>query len=272
MSKTFLVSIIVPVYSERPYLHEALDSVINQTYQDLEIIIIDDGSIDGSGEIADEYAEKDKRITVIHQENKGLATVRNVGLDMMSGDTVVFFDSDDALMPDYVETMLNAMQKTRADLVVCKYTVDKTEGLLQCKGQINSPIESGLYNHANALQELVNSNINVHAWNKLYKRKLWKKVRFPDGHIYEDIATTFKVFNLCKKVCVLDKPLYIHRKREGSITSSRSIKKYYDLAWAYSQFASFVEKNIPDIFTTEQLNRLLERRDFYERYIKNSFN
>lgn len=252
------ISIIIPVYKERRYLHEALDSVINQTYRNLEIIIIDDGSVDGSGEIADEYAGKDSRITVIHQENKGLATVRNVGLNMMTGDAVAFFDSDDALAPEYVEAMANAMLKTHADLVVCRYTIDKTEGLLMHKGREEPPAESGLHTRISALRALADNKINVHAWNKLYRRELWKDIRFPDGRIFEDVATTYKIFNLCKSICVLDKSLYLHRKHEGSIT--RSFSKHPDLAWAWVQFAPFMENT--DIFTIEQFNRICKKSGF----------
>ena len=118
-----LVTIIIPVYNTAPYLLEALDSVIQQDYSNLEIIIIDDGSTDGSEKICDIYAEKDSRIRVIHQENKGLSCARNTGLDIMSGDSVAFLDSDDVLHPTYVKTMVAAMCRKKTDLVVCRYSI-----------------------------------------------------------------------------------------------------------------------------------------------------
>ena len=129
-----LVSVIIPVYNVRPYLNEALDSVLDQSYENLEIIIIDDGSTDGSSELCDEYGKKDARICVIHQDNRGLSAARNAGLDHMTGDLVAFLDSDDAYDPEYILTMLSAMYPQNAafsepvDVVVCKYTVHYSTG------------------------------------------------------------------------------------------------------------------------------------------------
>lgn len=255
------VSVIIPVYNEHLYLHEALDSVINQTYSNLEIIIIDDGSVDGCGEIADEYAEKDKRIRVIHQENKGLSTARNIGLSMMTGDAVAFFDSDDALAPSYVEDMMKAMLETQTDMVVCGFNVNRTERRLVPRGRVEPPINPGLYDRVSILRALVDHKVNVQVWNKLYRRELFESIRFPDGHIYEDIATAHKFFNACKAIYVLDKPLYLYRKHEGSITSCPNKEA---LAWSYSQFADFVEANTPNIFTSEQLKGVMAKRKNYQ--------
>lgn len=121
-----LVSVIVPVFNVKPYLNEALDSVINQTYKNLEIILVDDGSTDGSGEICDEYSAHDKRFVVIHQENKGLSCARNTGLDLMKGELVAFIDSDDAYCPEFIRTMVDAMNHEKADVVMCKTAIIRT--------------------------------------------------------------------------------------------------------------------------------------------------
>ena len=113
-----LISIIIPVFNVRPYLETALESVIRQTYSHLEIIVIDDGSADGSGVICDEFAKRDERIKVIHQENRGLSSARNTGIDMMSGDAVAFLDPDDSYHPDYIKAMAEAMERENADIVV----------------------------------------------------------------------------------------------------------------------------------------------------------
>ena len=115
-----LVSVIVPVYNVLPYLRESLDSVINQTYKDLEIIIVDDGSTDGSDAVCEEYA-KDSRVKVIHQKNHGLSAARNVGLDIARGDYIAFLDSDDVYLPDMIQTMVEGIQKSQADVVVCGF-------------------------------------------------------------------------------------------------------------------------------------------------------
>ena len=218
-----LVSIIIPVYDVEPYLSEALDSVIGQTYKNLEILIIDDGSTDRSGVICDEYASKDARISVFHQKNRGLSTARNVGLDHMSGDVVAFLDSDDAYEDVYIEKLLNAMLDADANLAVCKYTVHRTTGKMKRHGEPVIPSgPSGIYNHCYGLRALADEVINVSVWNKLYQRELWQDTRFPDGYTYEDIDTSFRIFDLCNTIVVLDDPLYFYRKRPGSITDTPS--------------------------------------------------
>ena len=134
MQNKGFVSVIIPVYNVRPFLEEALDSVLNQTYKNLEIIIIDDGSTDGSGEICDEYAGRDNRIQVIHQDNGGLSAARNAGLDVMTGDLVAFLDPDDAYVDSFIETLVNAMAAEDVDLVICGCTVHYTTGPLSYPG------------------------------------------------------------------------------------------------------------------------------------------
>lgn len=160
-----LVSIIVPVYNVKPFLTESLDSVVHQTYTNLEIIVVDDGSTDGSETICDEYARIDKRVRVIHQDNHGLSTARNVGINLASGDTIVFLDSDDAFRPDFVKIMLSEMIREEADLVICRYTTHRTLGQLERVGNQKPTIESGLYDRVSALQALADGKINHSVWN-----------------------------------------------------------------------------------------------------------
>lgn len=129
-----LVSVIMPVFNVRPYINEALDSLINQTYKNLEIIIVDDGSTDGSGEICDKYAAKDKRIRLIHQENRGVSTARNVALDLMTGEFVAFIDADDAYEPEFISTMLGAIIRENSDIIQCRYTAHPTTERMKLLG------------------------------------------------------------------------------------------------------------------------------------------
>ncbi len=255
LESNVLVSIIIPVFNVRPYLIEALDSVLHQSYSKLEILVIDDGSTDGSGKICDEYSKKDKRIRIFHQENKGLSAARNVGLRMMSGEVVAFLDSDDAYHSFFIEKMVNAMIQEKVDLVVCKYTTHHTTGLLRHadKEKAMSMMESGTYNRVSALRALIDGKINYSIWNKLYVRELWNDIRFLEGHVHEDIDATLRVFDLCKRINILDEPLYLHRKRFGSITDTHSLKNIRDRISSYSRFESFVKRYTPEIFTTEQL-------------------
>lgn len=256
-----LVSVIIPVFNVRSYLVEALDSVLQQTYENLEIIIIDDGSTDGSGEICDEYAAKDTRVLVIHQENRGLSAARNAGLDKMSGEKVVFLDSDDAYHPDYVQMMMDAMIREQTDLVICRYTVHyTTERMKIGDNKITGPsLAPGMYDRAGALRAFVDAGNDSSVWNRLYSRNLWKDIRFPNGNVCEDLDTTYRIIDLCRTVYVVDQPLYLYRKRPGSISHTASWKTVNDFILAYSHFTSFVEANTPEIFTTEQLRKSRQR-------------
>lgn len=262
MENKELVSVIIPVFNVKPYLKEALDSVIYQTYENLEIIIVDDGSTDGSGEICDEYAVKDKRIQVLHQENKGLSNARNVGLDMMTSKFVVFLDPDDAYDVSFIEKMMSAITREKVDLIVCKYTVQHTTGLLKCENKEKSApsIEAGVYGRVSALQALTDGMINVSVWNKLYRRDLWKNIRFPEGHVYEDLDTMFKIFDICGEICVINHALYFHRKRPESITDTISMENINDRILACIHFETFVKEHIPEIFTSYHLNKRYRSR------------
>ena len=263
MDSNQLVSVIIPVYNVASYLREALDSVIHQTYTNLEIIIIDDGSTDGSGRICDEYAGKDCRIRLIHQENMGLSAARNAGLDIMTGDVIAFLDSDDAYCPEYIEIMLAAMNRENADIAACRIIVYETVGKMNetGDGKTSLRIQQGKYDRINALRALADKKINQGIWNKIYRKELWKDIRFPEGYVYEDIAVTYQLINLCQKVYILDRPLYMYRRRAGSISDIKSSKNIKDYFTARSYFERFIRDNVPGIYTDEQL----------KRYCRNSF-
>lgn len=269
-----LVSVIIPVYNVRPYLIEALDSTLSQTYKNLEIIIIDDGSTDGSRAICDAYAEKDDRVVVIHQENKGLSAARNMGLDRMTGDLVAFLDPDDAYDPSFIEETVAAMMRTDADLIVCRFTVHRTTGTLHDHRSMRvfPSIEAGLLDRESALRALVDGRINFGTWNKLYKRDLWNGIRFPDGHVYEDINAIIDVCSQSHTVCVIDQPLYWHRIRPGSITRTCSQDNIRDWIMAFTQYAAYVEEHIPDVFTRDHLTRVrqLQLHGMIARYLQSS--
>ncbi len=258
MGQGGLISIIVPVYNVRPYLEEALDSVLCQSYGKLEIILVDDGSADGSGEVCDSYAKRDARVIVLHQENRGLSAARNAGLDRMTGEAVAFLDPDDAYDPCYIEAMWHAMLQERADMVVSKYTVHTTVDKLFRQGDERSEpsLPQGIYDRLATLRAIADGAINVNVWNKLYRHELWTDLRFPEGHVYEDIDTTYRVVGRCDVVYALDQPLYLHRKRPGSITDTISSENIRDWERAYAHYGRFVSENTPEIFTPAQCLRV----------------
>lgn len=258
MDNSQLVSVIIPIYNVSPYIIEALDSVVHQTYKNLEIILIDDGSTDGSGQICDKYKQEDNRIIVIHQSNQGLSAARNTGLQIMTGEAVVFLDSDDAFHPSFVEMMMAARKENNADLVISKYTsikTNKTMTNLQ-RNRGNAPtIEPGSYDRIGALCALIENRINHSVWNKLYSSNLWKNIRFPIEPVYEDVGTTYRILDICNKVSVIDNSLYFYRRRKDSITGIYSWRNLDFFAQTYSRFEKYVEENVGIIFSERQLMR-----------------
>ena len=269
-----LVSVIIPVYNVAPYLNETLDSVVSQSYENLEIIIVDDGSNDGSGEICDEYAARDKRIRLVHQENRGVSAARNVALDLATGDYYTFLDSDDAYEPDFVRSLLTALRGNEVEIAVCKYTQHYTTGKIVRKetDEVFPPIAAGVYNRIEAMHALAANTIHLFLWNKLYVKRVWDNVRFPEGVIYEDIEITFRVFYNCTKVCVIGQPLYCYRKRPGSITDDKAVKSIKEWIAACDCIEAFIVSHTPELYSKEHLILLKESRlrksiSYYVKYM-----
>ncbi|MBR3469133.1 MAG: glycosyltransferase family 2 protein [Lachnospiraceae bacterium] len=253
-----MISVIIPVYNVKAYLAEAVESVIHQTYQYLEIILVDDGSTDGSGEICDEYAKKDNRIKVIHQQNKGLSAARNAGLDICQGEIISFLDSDDVFRKDMLEKMYAAMEKTGADIVECGIVRNdggryKKQGCF-AKGRKRSSKESGrleIFDTREALRLKVRGKIKIAVWNKIYKRKIWEQLRFREGHNYEDLDIILPMLSKAQTVCRLENALVIRRIRKDSITQSNKEENVVDRFESYQHYMSFVDANIPNLFDQE---------------------
>lgn len=251
MNNSPLVSVIIPVFNVVPYLREALDSVIYQTYTKLEIIIIDDGSTDGSEKICDAYAKRDRRIRLVHQQNKGLSTARNVGLNMMTGDFVAFLDSDDAFDRRMVQMMLSEMHQ--ADIVVCGFSVHKGRKRM-CPRECTH--RRRVLNKEDALQEIVNGHMETAPWNKIYAKKIWEEVRFPEGYVYEGTYTIFDIFDRIEQVAMIDDQLVMHRNRPDSICNTTSLKNIQDGLYSCEHYMAFVRDHTPELFQKGQLAKL----------------
>ena len=183
-----LISIIVPVYRVESYLSRCVDSLLAQTYQNLEIILVDDGSPDQCPQICEDYAKKEERIHVIHQENRGLSGARNAGIDVAKGEYLAFVDSDDYVSDDYIQVMYDAIKATGCAISQCRFTYTKGEKLKENRGTGAFRIYRG-----NSLMEKLYGNEEeatwfVVAWNKLYRRDLFETIRYPEGRIHEDEA------------------------------------------------------------------------------------
>lgn len=220
--KNLLISIIVPVYKVEPYLRRCVDSILNQTFENLEIILIDDGSPDFCGNICDEYAEKDKRIKTIHKLNGGLSSARNAGLDICKGDYIMFVDSDDWVEPNFCEAALQLALTKKVDCVAFGYYEHQDNKRIPF--HTNQPRIIGTEEaiiHLIRIDEVI---FNL-AWNKIYHRRLFDNLRYPVGRLYEDQGTTYKAFIRAEKIYVSDLVLYNYDRREDSITGSKNISR-----------------------------------------------
>lgn len=240
-----LISVIVPVYNVDKYLKRCLDSIISQTYKNLEIILVDDGSTDTSGEICDEYAKLDGRIKAIHKENGGLSSARNAGLDIMTGEYVTFVDSDDYVSNDYVNLMYSQICKHNADIAVVSFKMF-FDGDCECIYDDVPTIT--VYNQKNAIRELLHiAKIKQSAWGKLYCSELYKTIRFPYGKLYEDLAVIYKIMLKANKTVYIDAPLYQYYIRENSIMQSDFSTKQYVEVEFIEESMQLVEKAYPEL-------------------------
>lgn len=213
MSEEKLISIIVPVYNIKDYVSKCIESIMGQTYHNLEIILVDDGSTDGSGEICDRYAEYDRRIDVIHRENGGLSEARNCALDRVRGDLIAFVDGDDWIHPQMCELMLGVMEQRRADIVTCRLERENADFAKHryTKSDLDARVLTGT-------ESLSNIGIpSVVAWNKLYRKEIFDNIRYPKGRLHEDEYVIHRIFYKCNRVAVIGQPLYFYTIRDGSI-------------------------------------------------------
>ena len=241
---TPLISVIVPVYQVEEYLERCVKSILSQTYKNLEVILVDDGSPDQCPAICDACAEKDARVKVIHQENKGLSGARNAGIDAASGEYLAFVDSDDYVSPHFIEELYQLLQDTGCAIGQCRFSYVKGDGLVE-----EGDSAFCIYRGESLMEQLYGpeekATCFVVAWNKLYRAELFKEtgIRYPEGRIHEDEATTYRLFHEAKKLAFLDRALYgYYTENGGSITSVFSAKR---LQWltAHEERIAFFKKN-----------------------------
>lgn len=220
-----MISIIVPVYKVEKYLSKCVESILAQTFADFELILVDDGSPDSCGSICDEYALKDSRIKVIHKKNGGLSDARNAGIVVAKGEYLAFIDSDDYIAPDMYETLYNLAQTHCADMVVCDAVLVKEEE----EAVYSDSTQVYLMDKETALKKMIYERLfSVNAWNKLYKKKLFSVIRYPKGMLYEDLATTYKLLDICDKVVYTPVQKYAYVQRQGSIMNQTGCKMKAD--------------------------------------------
>ncbi len=239
-----LISIVIPVYKVEKYLEKCIESVLKQTYTNLQIILVDDGSPDNCGKICDEYAKRDSRIDVIHKVNGGLSEARNVGISKAKGRYIGFVDSDDYIKENMYEILLNLIKEYNADASICNL-YDVIEGKEYIRNKNNGIQE---YSRLDILKEvLLDKNIQSYAWNKLYKKELFDEVKYPIGKKYEDIGTTFYIFEKCNKIVVTSEPEYYYLKRSDSLVNNVTESTVFDYMELILQRYLYINDNIKEL-------------------------
>ncbi|MGN0251603.1 MAG: glycosyltransferase family 2 protein [Oliverpabstia sp.] len=239
-----IVSVIIPVYNGKRFLKECIDTVLEQTYQNLEIILIDDGSTDDSPGICDTYALKDNRIKVIHQRNQGVAVARNTGLENATGEYIVFIDSDDFINKRMIEKLYIVLKETNADMSICNFKYVSENG-----NEIDIK-QTAIKNEELCAEGIIDKLFQenncgyIVAWNKMYKKELWRQIQYPIGLVHEDEAVIHRLFAECKKVVTIPDELYYYRQVSGSIMHSERNEKKLDKYLALADRLMFLKSAV----------------------------
>lgn len=248
------VSVIVPIFNDETYIRKCIYTIVNQTYKNLEIVLINDGSYDRSGAIIEEYAKKDNRIRTIHQSNQGLSSARNTGLEKCTGDYIMFVDGDDWIDINIVEELVTIIKSSKKDIIQCGYhmvetNIDDYKDKEIHDIQNNSPVIRKLTSEESLL-ELLQGSVYFHVWGKLFRRELFNSdITFPIGRNYEDLATTWKIIEISNGVALSRRKLYYHNRfNPDSITRTKTMSNICD-RWNSSKemFIGISHKN-PELY------------------------
>lgn len=249
------VSIVIPVYNIQNYIRDCLVSVINQTYKNIEIIIVNDGSTDDSRNICLEFKDKDRRIKLFDKKNGGLSDARNYGIKKSTGDMIFLLDGDDIISDECIEKLVKTYETQKVDIVTSKYTKIKTT--IRPFNNIKS--DCHLYSKEEALKELLyQSGCTTSAWGKLYARRLFSDISYPKGKLHEDLPVTYKLFYKADKIAMLDDELYGYRIRPGSITNTKYSKaRAVSMDFAEEE-TKFISRYMPQIIKAAYNREFME--------------
>jgi glycosyltransferase involved in cell wall biosynthesis len=237
MKKRPTLSIIVPVYCAEKYLCDCIDSIMNQTFSDFELILVNDGSTDNSGNICDSYAIRDNRIKVIHKINGGASSARNTGVDAAQGEYIGWVDSDDRIAPNMYATLIRLARHFKADIADCQYLM--INGLQTIRSGKDEPVQSGSGDFI--LKQFFTAQMKPSLCTKIYKRELWKTIRFPEGRIHQDCYLNMK-FALMPLVYVrISEPLYYYILRNNSITTTYTSRAMREALYLFDYTISLSE-------------------------------
>ena len=268
-----LISVIVPIYNVEKYLPECIDSIINQTYKNIEILLINDGLTDNCDKICDEYSKKDERIKVIHKENGGLSDARNCGIDIANGEYIAFVDSDDYLSEQFIEKLYISIIENNTKLSQCNF-VKVTNNYVEIeKRGYNEKIKTK--SGYEMIKDLYTNHWeNIVAWNKLYAKELFNDLRYPYGKIHEDEFITYQVLYKLDNVAIVEEYLYKYRQNENSITGEKFKLQRLDVLKALEERIKFFEqKNEKQLYEMSLIAYLWKLKECYvktRKYINDS--
>ena len=250
-----LISVVVPIYKVEKYICKCVDSILAQTYTNLEIILVDDGSPDNCPQICDEYAEKDRRVKVIHQQNGGLSAARNAGIAAANGEYIGFVDSDDYIHPEMYQRLLDAQIAANSDISICSCEYVDEKGNIIPK---DSPVVTEVLSNIDALRKLSGESwwYYVTVWNKLYKKNLFNNIRFPTGKIHEDNFVAHELLYKSGHVATIKEKLYYYVQRDNSIMSSQKSITNFDVVEALCNRSDFYHSVGLDELQADLMNLL----------------
>lgn len=249
---------IIPFYKVEKFAERCIQSVLEQTFEDFELILVDDGSPDNCGKICDEFAKKDKRVRVFHTENRGLSAARNLGLDEAAGEYVTFIDGDDAVAPDYLEYLYGLINEYNADISICvlrSLIYQPSTGDLKMRATPKNE-DAFVVTQEEALRLLLIDRYDlIGAMAKLYKREILDDIRFPVGQLYEDANTSYKTYLKAKRIVIGKGYKYLYTVRQDSISHSAFIKKDFDLLSATDEMCTKIVSKYPKLKNVAATNR-----------------
>lgn len=240
------ISIIIPIYNVEQFLRQCIDSVLAQTYENLEIILVNDGSTDQSSEICGFYGSRDSRIKIINKANGGLADARNAGFSEVTGNYIGFVDSDDLIDCRMYELLMETLNKSDADIAECGFRRFAAENEIPEQGE--ETIVPEAFDVQTALKMLMHEDLKQVVWNKLYRKEVIGGIQFEKGRIHEDEFWTYRIIARAEKIAKISNPLYYYRKQEGSIMGAQYSLKRLDGLDAREERLLFLETHFPDLF------------------------
>ena len=234
------ICVIVPVYNVESYIHRCVKSILNQSYKDFELILVDDGSPDNCPAICDEYAQKDNRVVVIHQKNGGLSAARNAGIDWAfansNSEWLTFIDSDDWIHPEFLQSLINAALSFHTQVAVSGLCYPDSD-------QVSFDMPAAPVLHAPEELYCLNNHASVSSWCKLYRKELFNTIRYPVGKLHEDMYTTYRILFPCDRIAYIETPMYCYFQSPASITRSTWSPKRLDAIEAHEEAITFFQEN-----------------------------